>query len=132
MVKFNSVQLTGNNLPSFRSRLTHGDDPGQTRGKEDSNMRDYEVVAIFQADLDEASLNANIEKIKTWITDAGGTIEKVDLWGKRRLAYPIRKQLDGIYVLVKAQMSPSFANELDRNLRFQEPVIRFMIAVIEK
>lgn len=95
-------------------------------------MRDYEVVAIFQADLDEASLNANIEKIKTWITDAGGTIEKVDLWGKRRLAYPIRKQLDGIYVLVKAQMSPAFANELDRNLRFQEPVIRFMIAVIEK
>lgn len=95
-------------------------------------MRDYEIVAIFQSELDEASLNANIEKIKTWITDAGGSIEKVDLWGKRRLAYPIHKQMDGIYVLIKAQISPTYTNELDRNLRFLEPVIRFMIAVVEK
>ena len=95
-------------------------------------MRDYEVVAIFQPDLDEASLNTNIEKVKSWISDSGGTIEKVDLWGKRRLAYPIRKQLDGVYVLFKAQMAPAFANELDRNLRFLEPVLRFMIAALEE
>jgi len=118
-------------MPSFRSWRTHGDVRGQTRGKEDSNMRDYEIVTIFQPDLDEALLNANIDKIKSWISDSGGSIEKVDLWGKRRLAYPIRKQLDGLYVLLKVQMAPAFTSELDRNLRFQEPLMRFMIASLE-
>jgi small subunit ribosomal protein S6 len=90
-------------------------------------MRTYEVVLILQADLDEQALTAAVEKTKTWITDAGGNITKVENWGKRHLAYMIRKQREGHYVLIEAEFAPTFTAELDRNLRYHEPVIRFMI-----
>ena len=91
-------------------------------------MRTYEVILIVHPELDETALNGVVDKTKGWITDAGGTIDKVDLWGKRHLAYAIKKQRDGQYVLIQAQLAPSATAELDRNLRFLEPVIRFMIA----
>jgi small subunit ribosomal protein S6 len=90
-------------------------------------MRNYELVIIVHPDLDETALNGVIDKVKGWITEAGGTIAKTDIWGRRRLAYSIRKQREGQYVLFQAEMKPSFSAELDRNLRFLEPVIRFSI-----
>jgi small subunit ribosomal protein S6 len=94
-------------------------------------MHEYEVVLIAHPDLDETNLNTAIEKVKTWITDANGNVSKVDKWGKRRMAFAIRKQREGQYVLIKAEMAPSFTSELERNLRFLEPVMRFMITVVE-
>ncbi len=94
-------------------------------------MRNYEVVLIVHPDLDENALNGVVDRVKAWITEAGGTIAKVDLWGRRRLAYAIRKQREGQYVLVQAEMSPAFGAELDRNLRFLEPVIRFSITTMD-
>jgi small subunit ribosomal protein S6 len=90
-------------------------------------MRNYEIVVIVQPDLDETALTAVLEKIKGWITDAGGSIEKVEPWGKRRMAYTIRKLRDGQYVLIRSQMAPAFMVELERNLRLLEPVMRFLI-----
>jgi|UniRef100_A0A7C4KIB2 small subunit ribosomal protein S6 len=90
-------------------------------------MRNYEVVFIVHPDLDETALTALVEKVKGWITEAGGSVEKADVWGKRRMAYPIRKQRDGQYVYFEASMPPAFSNELDRNLRLTEPVLRYMI-----
>lgn len=94
-------------------------------------MRDYEVVFIVHPDLDENAMKGVIEKVQTWITDSGGSIVKTDNWGKRRLAYVIRKQREGQYVFIQAQMAPTFTNELERNLRFLEPVMRFLITVVE-
>jgi small subunit ribosomal protein S6 len=94
-------------------------------------MHEYEVVLIAHPDLDEINLNSTIEKVKTWITEANGNVSKVDRWGKRRMAFAIRKQREGQYVLIKAEMSPSFTSELERNLRFLESVMRFMITVVE-
>jgi small subunit ribosomal protein S6 len=94
-------------------------------------MHEYEVVLIAHPDLDETNLNNTIEKVKTWITEANGNVSKVDRWGKRRMAFAIRKQREGQYVLIKAEMPPSFTNELERNLRFLESVMRFMITVVE-
>lgn len=94
-------------------------------------MRNYEVVVIAQPDLDEAALTGLVDKVKGWITDAGGSVEKVDQWGKRRMAYSIRKQREGQYVLVFAQMQPAFTAELERNLRLVESVLRFMISAVE-
>lgn len=90
-------------------------------------MREYDVVFIVNPDLEEAAFNEVIERVQGWITNAGGTIEKVDLWGKRKLAYAIRKQTEGQYVLLKTQMEPAFCAELERNLRFLEPVMRFLL-----
>jgi len=95
-------------------------------------MREYELVFIIHPDLDENASNDVLEKVKGWITKAGGTVNKVDPWGKRKLAYPIRKQNSGQYFLLNIQIAPSFVAELERNLRFQEPVMRFLVTSIEK
>jgi small subunit ribosomal protein S6 len=88
-------------------------------------------MLIIHPDLDETAFNEAVEKVKGWITTAKGTITKVDVWGKRRMAYVIRKQRDGQYVLITADFPPTFTAELERNLRFHEPVIRFMITAVE-
>lgn len=90
-------------------------------------MRNYELVFIIQPDLDEAGVKGIVEKVQGWITEAGGTVAKIDNWGKRRLAYQINKRREGQYVLFEVQLPPTFSNELERNLRFLEPVMRFSI-----
>ena len=94
-------------------------------------MRNYEVVFIIHADLDETAVNAAIEKIKGWITESGGTINKLESWGRKRMAYAINKQREGQYFLIETQLEPAATATLDRNLRFHEPVIRFMITLID-
>lgn len=94
-------------------------------------MRNYEVVFIVHPDLDENALNGVVDRVKGWITDAGGAIDKVDLWGRRRMAYEIRKQREGQYVLFQAKMEPSFGTELERNLRFLEPIMRYSILAMD-
>lgn len=94
-------------------------------------MRDYELVFIVHPDLDENALKDVVEKVKAWITDNSGEIVKVDIWGKRRLAYMIRKQKEGQYVLIKAQIDPKACVLIERNLRMQEPVMRFLLTNVE-
>lgn len=95
-------------------------------------MRKYEVIFIAQPDLDEENLNSVIEKIKGWITDAKGEVVSVDNWGKKRMAYRIRKQRDGQYVLITANMEPVSVKELSQNMRFVESIMRSMITVVEE
>ncbi|MCX6054838.1 MAG: 30S ribosomal protein S6 [Chloroflexi bacterium] len=94
-------------------------------------MRTYEIVIIVHPEQDETAFNEVVEKVQGWITTAGGLIVKVDVWGKRRLAYMINKQRDGQYIVITAEFAPAFSAELERLLRFLEPVMRFMITVIE-
>jgi len=92
-------------------------------------MRDYELMCIVHPDLDENALGEVIKRISGWITDNGGAINKTDIWGKRQLAYPIRKQKQGQYVLFQVNMAPTTGAILERNLRIQEPVLRFLLSV---
>ena len=94
-------------------------------------MREYELVFIVHPDLDDTALKDVIEKVSGWITEAGGSVLKVDLWGKRRMAYSIRKQKEGQYVVLKTQMEPAFGATLERNLRFLEPIMRFLITNVD-
>ena len=94
-------------------------------------MRDYEVVFIVHPELEETAFNEVIERVQGWITDAGGSITKVDLWGKRKLAYEIRKQKEGQYALLQTNMQPEFCADLERNLRLLESVMRFMIVSLD-
>lgn len=93
-------------------------------------MRDYELVCVIQPDLDETALDGVIERVKGWITEAEGKVEKVDQWGKRRLAYMIQKQREGLYVLFTISLPARATSELERNLRFLEPVLRYMITAV--
>jgi small subunit ribosomal protein S6 len=90
-------------------------------------MRNYEVIFIVHPDLDENALTGVIDRVQGWVKDAGGSVVKVDQWGRRRMAYSIRKQREGQYVYMEAEFAPSFSAELERNLRFLESVMRFSI-----
>jgi small subunit ribosomal protein S6 len=94
-------------------------------------MHTYEVIFIMEPDLDDNAITEVVEKVQSWITDAGGVVEKVDRWGKRRLAYKIRKHRDGYYVLINAQIPSGFNTELERSLQIQESVMRYMIIQAE-
>ena len=90
-------------------------------------MRNYELVVIIHPDLDDEAINSALDRIKDWITKAGGNIENVDNWGKRTLAYEIQKQNEGVYYLLNAVMPPESITELERNLKILEPVMRHLI-----
>jgi small subunit ribosomal protein S6 len=90
-------------------------------------MHKYELVCIIHPDLDENAFNGVVEKVRGWVNDSGGSIDKLDIWGRRRMAYHIRKQREGQYVLFNITLPPTATAELDRNLRFQESVLRYMI-----
>lgn len=90
-------------------------------------MREYELTLVIHPELDEAAFNDVLDRVTGWITDDGGEIVETKQWGKRTLAYPIRKLTEGQYVLLHTKMDPSFGAELERNLRFLEPVLRFLL-----
>ncbi|MBI9044875.1 MAG: 30S ribosomal protein S6 [Anaerolineaceae bacterium] len=94
-------------------------------------MREYEVIFILHPDLDENTINDSITKVKTWITDADGSIVKEDIWGKKRLAYEIQKQREGFYVLLHTQMEPTFIHELENSMKLMEPVMRYIVTKVE-
>ncbi|HNZ64924.1 MAG TPA: 30S ribosomal protein S6 [Smithella sp.] len=89
-------------------------------------MQRYEVVAIVLADLNEDDITALIERIQTIITERKGVIAKVDKWGKRHLAYEIKKQRDGYYFLIDFAGDGSVVNEIERNFKIDDRVVKFM------
>jgi small subunit ribosomal protein S6 len=84
-------------------------------------MRHYELMVILDPDLEERTVGPSLEKFLNVVRTGGGTIEKVDIWGRRRLAYEIDKKSEGI---VDMQAEPALAQELDRQLGLSESVIR--------
>ena len=95
-------------------------------------MRKYEIIFIAHPDLDEENLNNIVEKVKGWIADDKGEVVSVDNWGKKRMAYRIRKQRDGQYVLITANMEPAAVKNLSQNMRFVESIMRSMITFVEE
>ncbi len=87
-------------------------------------MRAYELMVIFNPTVDERTVAPSMEKLLSQVTDAGGSVEKVDIWGKRRLAYEIQKQSEGIYVVVDMTTTSEVAQELNRQLSLNESVMR--------
>lgn len=87
-------------------------------------MRHYEVMVILDPSLEERTVAPSLDTYLKVIRDAGGEVEKVDVWGRRRLAYEIRKQAEGIYVVVDLQTTPEAVAEFDRQLRLNESVLR--------
>ena len=93
-------------------------------------MRKYELVCLIQPDLDETAFNGVLDRVKTWVAESGGSVDKVDVWGKRRLAYAIRKQRESQYVLFNLSLETKSAAGLEQNLRYTEPVMRHMLTLV--
>ena len=95
-------------------------------------MRKYENIFVAHPSLDEEAVKALIEKFKGVIENGGGTVNNVDFWGKRKLAYEITKVNEGYYTLINFTASPELPKELDRVLRITDGIIRHMIVKEEK
>ncbi|HLA06232.1 MAG TPA: 30S ribosomal protein S6 [Anaerolineales bacterium] len=102
----------------------------QFHGKEEFLMRNYELVCIVQPELDETAFKGAIERVQSWVTESGGSVDKVEVWGRRKLAYIIRKQREGQYVLLNLTLDPKSTSDLERNIRFLESVMRHMLTSV--
>ncbi|MGC5614687.1 30S ribosomal protein S6 [Georgenia sp. Z1491] len=87
-------------------------------------MRQYELMIILEPEVDERTVAPSLDKLLSVVTTGGGTVDKVDIWGKRRLAYEIDKRAEGIYAVIDMTTTPEVARELDRQLGLNEAVLR--------
>jgi small subunit ribosomal protein S6 len=87
-------------------------------------MRHYEVMVILDPTLEERTIAPSLDAFLSVVKKDGGTVEKVDVWGRRRMAYEINKHAEGIYAVVDLQANPAAVQELDRQLNLNESVLR--------
>jgi small subunit ribosomal protein S6 len=90
-------------------------------------LRDYEVLYILRADLDDEKVQDAVKRVNTVIQRSGGTVERTNLWGKRKLAYEVKHQKEGSYVLQDFQIGPDRVPELEAALKITEEVLRHLI-----
>jgi small subunit ribosomal protein S6 len=87
-------------------------------------MRHYELMVILNPDLEEKTVAPSLDAFLGVIRDGGGSVEKVDIWGRRRLSYEIDKRWEGIYAVVDLVAEPATVKELDRQLNLSESIMR--------
>ncbi len=87
-------------------------------------MRHYELMVILDPELEERTVAPSLDRFLNVVRTGGGNVEKVDIWGRRRLAYEIKKKAEGIYAVVDMTATPEVAKELDRQLNLNESVLR--------
>jgi small subunit ribosomal protein S6 len=90
-------------------------------------MRAYELMVIIDPEVEERTVESSLDKFLNVVRNDGGTIDKVDIWGRRRLAYEIQKKSEGIYAVVNFTATPATAAELDRQLGLNETILRTKI-----
>lgn len=88
------------------------------------NARHYEVMVILAPDLEERTVQPTLDTFLNVIRQGGGSVDNIDVWGRRRLAYEINKQGDGIYAILDVSCTPDAVKELDRQLNLNEAVLR--------
>ena len=87
-------------------------------------MRHYELMVILDPELEERTVAPSLDRFLNVVRKGGGSIENVNIWGRRKLAYEIKKKTEGIYAVVDMQAEPATAKELDRQLNLNESVLR--------
>jgi small subunit ribosomal protein S6 len=90
-------------------------------------MRRYEMMIILDPSLEESTVQPSLDQFLSVISTGGGSVDKIDVWGRRRLAYEIEKKPDGIYAVVDMVAEPDAVSELDRQLSLNEAVLRTKI-----
>lgn len=95
-------------------------------------MRDYELVLVISPDVGDEGLPATIERAHQYIQTNGGEIKQVDEWGRRRLAYPIRRATEGYYVITRFALEPQSVRGLEAGLDLAEDVLRHLVVKLEE
>ena len=87
-------------------------------------MRRYELMVILDPDLEERTIAPSLDQFLGVVRQGGGSVEKVDVWGRRRLSYEINHKVEGIYAILDVTAEPATVKELDRQLNLNEAVLR--------
>jgi small subunit ribosomal protein S6 len=95
-------------------------------------MHQYELMVILDAEIDERTVAPSLDKFLNVVRNDGGTIDNVDIWGRRRLAYEINKKTEGIYAVVQLTATGDTTKELDRQLKLSEAVMRTKVLRAEE
>ena len=90
-------------------------------------MREYELVVILSPELAEEDVPAAIDRLSQLIADRGGEVKDVDRWGRRKLAYPIKKHLEGNYLVTQVKLDPNRTSDVEAALRISEEVLRHLL-----
>ena len=94
-------------------------------------MRDYELVAIISPELDEEGVSEIVDKVSRSIDSRGGVVERVDKWGMRKLAYPIKKFMEANYVLARFKLMPKSVKELEAEISALRGVLRYLVVNVK-
>ena len=92
-----------------------------------ASLHEYELIVILSPELQEDAVTGGIERVHQAIKSRGGEIDDVNNWGRRRLAYPIKRHLEGTYFLTQMKLDPGQVADLENNLRISEDVIRHLV-----
>lgn len=95
--------------------------------EEIEQLHEYEMVLVISPEVAEEEIEATIDVVSQFITGKGGTISDIEKWGKRKLAYPIKRFVEGSYVLTRFKLKPVFGKELEESLRISEKVLRHLL-----
>ncbi|MBI2939280.1 MAG: 30S ribosomal protein S6 [Chloroflexi bacterium] len=90
-------------------------------------MRDYELVVIIRPDVRDEDVSQQIDRVSQWIAAASGEITNINPWGRKRLAYPIDRHREGIYVAFQFRSQPAATTALEQNLNLAEEVVRYLL-----
>jgi small subunit ribosomal protein S6 len=93
-------------------------------------VRPYEMMVLLHPDVED--YNASVEEVAEMVRGLGGTISKIDRWGKRRLAYPVQKKTEGLYAIYSFTLDPVQVKELERITRLKSQVMRHIVVLQEK
>ena len=94
-------------------------------------MRDYELVAIINPEVDEEGMSKIMEKVAQDINSRNGVVEEIKNWGKRRLAYPVRKFMEADYVLARFKLMPKSVKELEGEISASGDILRYLVVKVE-
>jgi small subunit ribosomal protein S6 len=94
-------------------------------------MRDYELVAIISPEVDEEGVSKIVDKVTESINSRGGTVEEIKNWGRRKLAYPLRKFMEADYVLARFKLTPKSVKELEGEISASGDVLRYLVVKVE-
>jgi small subunit ribosomal protein S6 len=97
------------------------------KATEEKELKDYELVFIVSPEVADEALEGTIDGISEYITGRDGVVSEVEKWGRRKLAYPVEKFLEGNYVLTRFKISPAHCKELEANLKISEEVLRHLL-----
>ena len=94
-------------------------------------MRSYELGMVFHPDVEVPDVTQAVDTVGQYVETGGGAVTSVDVWGRRALAYPIQKQEEGTYVFLKVQIEPRAIHELERSLKLDENILRYLLVHTE-